>query len=299
MRLDATHRGWFIATMSIVAISSALYAVYATTTSGGPSGGTWIGLAYGVAGAGMILFAGLLGIRKKVLLLRIGSVTWWMRGHLWLGALALPMVFFHAGFSFGGQLTTILMWLLLVVVVSGLVGSLLQHILPPVVTARVAEESAYDQLERARLQLRREAYELVLTACGRPLAASKERAELEEELKVKFRDPKHATTVEGETILAEVYVKTVLPYVRRPNNGVSPLSDGVRSALLFDQLRPQLHPSLHVALDDLASICSTLRQRERQIRLHRWLHGWLLIHIPCSIALLVLMVVHSVMALYY
>ena len=45
-------------------------------------------------------------------------------------------------------------------------------------------------------------------------------------------------------------------------------------------------------------------QRERrrlaeQERLHGWLHGWLLLHIPLSAALLVLGVAHAVTALYY
>ena len=34
-------------------------------------------------------------------------------------------------------------------------------------------------------------------------------------------------------------------------------------------------------------------------RLHRWLHGWLLIHVPLSLGLLVLATAHIVMSLYY
>jgi len=37
----------------------------------------------------------------------------------------------------------------------------------------------------------------------------------------------------------------------------------------------------------------------RQERLHRWLHGWLLLHIPLSLALILLGAVHAVMALRY
>ena len=269
MRLDATHRGWFIATAVITVLSGLLYAVYAAATLGGPRGGTWIGLAFGVAGAGMISFAGLLGVRKKVLLLRVGSVTWWMRGHLWLGTLAVPMVFFHAGFAFGGPLTTALMWLLLIVVVSGLSGAFLQHTLPLVVTAQVDRECTYEQLKRSRFQLRREAYELVSSACGPPEGAASERAELEQSLGMTFRDSKPATFLEGTKDFSDVYVKTVLPYLRRPYRRRSPLADAAGSTLLFDQIRPRLDPSLHGALDDLLSICKTLQQRRRQIRLHQ------------------------------
>jgi hypothetical protein len=41
------------------------------------------------------------------------------------------------------------------------------------------------------------------------------------------------------------------------------------------------------------------RQFDRQERLHRWLHGWLLVHLPLSIVLIVLMLVHIYTALKY
>jgi len=53
------------------------------------------------------------------------------------------------------------------------------------------------------------------------------------------------------------------------------------------------------ALDDLEEICEEARQLVRQERLHRWMHGWLLVHIPLSLALMVLGVVHAVVALRY
>jgi len=50
---------------------------------------------------------------------------------------------------------------------------------------------------------------------------------------------------------------------------------------------------------DLEEICDEARQLERQERLHHWLHGWLLVHIPLSLALILLSAVHAVMALRY
>jgi len=35
----------------------------------------------------------------------------------------------------------------------------------------------------------------------------------------------------------------------------------------------------------------------RQEQMHRWMHGWLLLHIPLSLALILLGAVHAVMAL--
>ena len=56
-------------------------------------------------------------------------------------------------------------------------------------------------------------------------------------------------------------------------------------------------PRAHGTLDDLQDICDEARQLSRQERLHHWLHGWLLLHIPLSLALIVLGAIHAIMAL--
>jgi hypothetical protein len=50
---------------------------------------------------------------------------------------------------------------------------------------------------------------------------------------------------------------------------------------------------------ELQRLCDERRQLAEQERLHRLLHGWLLVHIPLSAVLLVLGVAHAVMSLYY
>ena len=69
---------------------------------GGPRGGSAIGLTFGIAGYALMLFAGLLGARKKVPIWRLGRAQTWMRGHFWLGLLSLPLILFHGGFRFAG-----------------------------------------------------------------------------------------------------------------------------------------------------------------------------------------------------
>ncbi len=51
--------------------------------------------------------------------------------------------------------------------------------------------------------------------------------------------------------------------------------------------------------DFLAALCEESRQLEVQMRLHRWLHGWLFVHAPISFALLVLTAFHIWFALSY
>ena len=77
------------------------------------------------------------------------------------------------------------------------------------------------------------------------------------------------------------------------------LADAARASSVFAGLRTLLPAAAHDTLADLEDICSEARQLLRQERLHRWLHGWLLVHIPLSLALILLGAVHAVMALRY
>src|SRR5438034_3817273 len=135
MKLDSTQRSWFFLSVAILAACLAIYVPYALTAARGSTGGSALGLAFGIVGFAFMLFAAALGARKRVPTWRLGRAQTWMRGHLWLGLLALPMILFHGGFHFGGALTRALMWLLIVTVASAVFGAALQHSIPPRMTS--------------------------------------------------------------------------------------------------------------------------------------------------------------------
>jgi len=293
MRIDTTHRPWLIASLVILGISAALYMPYAMTTPGGPKGGSFLGLVFGIVGYAFMLFAGLLGARKKVPIWRIGRAKTWMRGHLWLGLLSLPMILFHGGFAWRGPLTAVLMALLFIVVISGLVGAVLQHYLPRLMTQRVPLETIYEEIPHVREQLREEADNLVTSVFGAldganadvdTMVAVVPLVEIEQEEKEHFR---------------ELYIGTMRPFFANPEAPGAELREPQRSAEIFASLRRMLPSSIHTVITDLESICEEERQLNRQARMYRWLHGWLLVHVPLSIVLLVLGGVHAVMALRY
>ncbi len=60
-----------------------------------------------------------------------------------------------------------------------------------------------------------------------------------------------------------------------------------------------LPAALHASVEELQALCDERRQLAKQKQLHHWLHGWLLVHVPLSFALLVLAIVHAVMSLRY
>src|SRR5712664_4234981 len=166
MRLDRTQRGWAIVSLAIFSVSAMVYVFYALNAPQGPRGGSTIGLVFGSIGFAFMLFAAFLGARKRVPTWRIGRAQAWMRGHLWLGFLALPMILFHGGFHFGGTLTRVLMWLLIITVLSGVFGAALQHFVPRAMTFDVPLETIYDEIGRVRMLLREEADCSIEFLCG-------------------------------------------------------------------------------------------------------------------------------------
>ena len=142
MRIDSTHRPWMVATLIAAgAFWPSPFIVYAALSPWPSRGGSLPGLAYGVAGYGLMLYAALLGLRKKVPVWRIGRAQTWMRGHLWLGFLSLPLILFHCAFTWKGPLTSLLMVLLFITVGSGLLGAALQHFIPGFMTRSVPMET--------------------------------------------------------------------------------------------------------------------------------------------------------------
>jgi hypothetical protein len=301
MRIDDTHRPWAVASVTILAIATIAYIPYAFFSTGGPAGNSFLGLIYGIAGYSMMLFAGLLGARKKVPLWRIGRAKVWMRGHLWLGALSLPMILFHSGFVARGPLTLVLMILMFLVVISGLTGAAIQHYLPKRLMAAVPLETIYEQIPHVREQLRSEANAIVDGLCADPEAVSVAASTLETgrvPVAVADDEPAIELNARERANLRSVYTGGILPFLRNPE-GVSPLADPRKAAPYFEALRKQSPESIHDAISDLESICEEQRQLTRQSKMYVWLHGWLLVHVPLSITLLVLGGIHALVAIRY
>ncbi len=154
-------------------MATVAYVPYAMVQLNGPRGGTWPGLIFGAVGTLMILFCGLLGVRKRVPTWRLGNAGSWMRAHIWLGLLSAPMILFHGGFAMGGTLTQVLMWLLFIVVASGIHGLAVQQFLPRLLTNQVETETIYEQIPHVIEQLADEALQVIESVCG-PLSPPSE-----------------------------------------------------------------------------------------------------------------------------
>jgi hypothetical protein len=116
-------------------------------------GGTPLGLAFGAISLGIFVFAALLNLRKKIPLWRVGTVQLWLRAHIWLTFLTIPLVILHSGFRLGGPMTTLLMVLYALVMGSGIYGLVLQHLMPRLMKERLPAETVFEQIPHIRAQL--------------------------------------------------------------------------------------------------------------------------------------------------
>ncbi len=300
MRIDRTHKSWLIASLAIFGISTLLYVIYrgsmwpgsASLGSDAPMGGTPLGLAFGVTGFGFMIFAALLGARKKVPVWRLGRAQTWMRGHLWLGLLSLPLILFHSGFRLGHGLTAVLTALLLIVVASGVFGAALQHLMPRVMTREVSMETIYEEIGHVRAQLREEAGQLMARVSAGTATSASAGATTSTITGV-------AVTEDEAAPLQGFFDSELKQFLANPAVRGQSLRDAEKSRTAFAQLRTLVPAVLQPTLDDLENICEEERQLLRQERLHVWLHGWLLLHVPLSLALILLGAVHALMALRY
>jgi hypothetical protein len=253
-----------------------LYAWLHVRTPGGLTGGTITGIWYGIAGSALMVYAGLLSVLRRLpSWWWIGSRKTWLRGHIWLGTLSGVLIVCHSGFRWGGPLEKALWVVLGATLATGVFGLLLQQFLPRLLTTRIQSEAPFEQIPHLCTGMRRRADRLI----------DEIQAKLTEETKSKLRE---FYTVQVRPFLAETYERS------------SPLAMPLQATGLFGRVRtlPGLE-GVSDKLEDLEKCCDERRQLGEQERLHYLLHGWLLVHVPLSLILLVLGAAHAVMSMYY
>jgi hypothetical protein len=310
------HRPWFL--FLVVASAAALlgYALEGYWSGLWPGGSSVSGFSYGVIGGLIIVFEMLLWVRKKFRIVRIGRATLWMKAHIWLGLLCVPLLVLHSGFRFWNlALSGILMAVLFVVIASGIWGLALQQILPAVMLEEIPAETIRSQIDRVLDQLLAEARRLVRLTCGQSggqtvgdiatagddqtfLVIGAVRAAGRVQGKVLQTRTQAMMVLDSEPLLL-FFDQQVVPFFKAANPARSPLGSSKRATAMFRELKSFLPQDAHGVVDTLEGICDQRRQLARQVRLHAWLHVWLCVHLPVSVALLVLMVAHIFYAMKY
>lgn len=293
MLIDRSHRPWAWATLLLTVIACAAYVPYHLNGPlSGPRGSTWPGLAYGIVATAIMFFAGLIGVRRRARARGLGRAETWLKGHIWLGLLAYALVFLHAGFRLGGALTIVLLVLFTVVVVSGVYGLVVQHVVPRLMTAQLPHETLHEQVPLYVARLRDEATRAVSEVCG----ALAPEPELAAAATGGRRAGRVVEPAEGSEPLKEFFLQEVDPYLR---SGEGRLGTLASRRAVFAHVKALSGPAVHPTLAVVEGLCEERRVVAEQVRLHGWLHGWMIVHLPVAAALLVLTVVHAVASLYY
>jgi ferredoxin len=241
---------------------AAIAGIYAS--SPGPhSGGTPTGLMFGIASASAIAIALFLGARKRMRNLPIGKLEVWTQWHMVIGVLGFFLCLAHAGFRITGVFTTILLLVFALEIVTGVFGQAIYMIVPRILT----------RLERAGL------------------------SKLIEDLMTE--------EIELEKGISELSAKAppeVKKWIRGPlSRQVGPV--GLRYRKAYD---PEKHPNWvrkYVGVDQLpeksrdigdrmiTDLCR-LQDVRAQLRLHRMMKSWLILHIATAGALATFLIGH-------
>jgi hypothetical protein len=321
------HWPWCLAT-AVVSLAAAGWYVIQGSDSGRwtwPSGGSPPGFSYGALGGLIISFEMLLWPRKYLWRRRqLGRTKLWMTAHIWLGLLALPLLLLHGGFHFHlatSTLAAVLMWLLVIVVGSGIFGLVIQNIVPRLMLAGLPAETIHAEIRHVLAQYRDEADRLVAATCGRttsggageadqprstgrvgdpPTFVPLETLRREGQVRGKVVEARFEPgSVPGSEPLLAFFRSQVEPYLTAGSGAKLPLGSRGQAASLFLALKIDLPLEAHPIVDRLAELCDRRRQFDLQARLHGWLNTWLGVHLALSTALFLLMFVHIYFALSY
>lgn len=238
-------------------------------------GGSPAGLIYGFAGFVLLFVLLFFGVRKRRYRSTLGKLETWLHSHIWLGLLAMLFIVFHTGFRFEDGLAVAAFLVMLAVVISGLVGVFLYAVMPRFFTDVGSNPPAEDaskelqQLVRAMARsVRGKSPELqkvykVLLKRARPKALAGWR------LLFGRRRLEKAGDTGGR-------LKTFVEAVGKEEE------DALRQLLVLSRNHEELE-----------------RRLAHQQMYRNWLDVWLWIHLPLSLALVVLVLAHVVSAAYY
>lgn len=238
------------------------------------SGNVW-GLSYGAAATLLLLIAAAYGVRRRTMRvatrLGAGPASLWLSMHTFTGTLFLLLVLMHSGFQLPEGWITWGLWLLSIwTVLSGFLGLALQRWIPRRLTSGLTLEVHYDRIPELVDEVRTRA-EAIAQECGE--------------------------TVRG------FYERRIAGTFEQPSWGwlyFLDISGGLHRRLReFDFLAERLSAEERERLDRLRRLTAAKSEMDAQFTLQRTLRFWLWLHVPATLVLLALLVIHLFTVFYY
>jgi Fe-S-cluster-containing dehydrogenase component len=231
--------------------------------SRGPhTGGSPLGLAYGIASAGMIGVALFYGARKKMRNVGLGPLEWWTQFHMVIGVVGFAAALAHAGFQITGVLTALLLLLFGLEVITGVLGQYIYMTVPSKLTRLEKDDQA----------------KLIEDLLEEDISLSASIDELRNSLPAKLQAV--ANSVRGRALAMK-------PRLSKSYDRNALLLD-ITKRVNLEGADMRSRPTLERLIQDLC-IHGDVRT---QIRLHRSLKNWLVAHLAITGMLVVFLVAH-------
>lgn len=239
-----------------------------------PHGGSRFGLGYGIAGTALILLLAFFGIRKRWYRSRFGTLEQWLQSHIYLGILSLVVLLFHTGGRFNDKVAVTTLILVIIVVASGIFGAILYATVPRLLTeveSNLTVEEISDQLNQLGRAMAR-------IASGRSAPFQRIYDEL-------LKQTTPGGLAGWQLLLSRLAKKRqaeAADWARLIALAPKEEQEDLRQMLVLSRQRKEL-----------------LLRLIYQQRYKNFLEAWLYIHIPFTIALLIMAVVHIAGVFYY
>lgn len=226
--------------------------------------------------SGWVLFAVMLfltffNLRKRIPFLRVGSTSFWMQLHLYVGIFSGALFFVHIGWSWPfGAFHQLLAWCYVIVFVTGVFGLWISRAFPRMLTI-AGYETPFERIPYVRSNLRQEAEAVILAG------------------------------VDDQTspVIAEFYSQKLGMFFTRPCNRWAHLrqSRAPQAAHVsqFDEVQRYAKRGEREMLDKLRDLVARKHMLDYQHALQSALRLWLFAHIPLSYSLLIFSVLHIIL----
>jgi len=238
-----------------------------------PHGGSRWGLIYGSVGFVLCYLLAFFGIRKRWYRSTFGTVEQWLQSHIYLGVFVLIILIFHTGGRFNDKVAVTTLILVAIVVLSGIFGAVLYLIVPRLLTeveSNLTVNEISEQLNQLGKQMAR-------IASGKSAPFQRIYDQLIRELAPGW--------LAGWRLLFS-----------RMRRGKAPLADWTNLLSLVQKDEQEELRQLLVVSRQRKELLIRLMYQQRYKNI---LEFWLYIHVPFTILLLLLAIIHVVAVFYY
>ena len=237
--------------------------------------GNFWGLTFGTIAAILFVAVALYGIRRRTMSasskMNLGSSNTWLQIHLYGGTLFLLLMFLHTSFTLPQSAFNWWLWFLSVwVVLSGLVGVAMQKVIPQLLSSALTIEIRTDRTD---------------------------------ELVNELRGKAESEVANSPSAIRDYYQRTIAPEMTKPNLRPAFFRDitgGIQTKVRqMDYLKQFLSDVDKKKLDNLVMIYRTKLECDAHYTLQKPLRLWLVVHLPVSIVLFALVLIHLFVVFYY